>query len=133
MKIARALLALPALLFVAAGLSTAAAKDHEHPEIGFRHIVCFEFKDSATPEDIQEIVEQFAALEEKIDAVVDIEWGPAENVEPLNGDFTHCFLVSFEDKAGLETYLPHPDHKAFVKLLKPHLAEVFVFDYTPQG
>ena len=35
-----------------------------------------------------------------------------------------------KDKGGLEVYLPHPDHKAFVALIKPLLAEVHVFDYT---
>ncbi|GEM_PF-1261017 len=39
-------------------------------------------------------------------------------------------LVSFKDKAGLEVYLPHPAHEDFVKLLKPHLEKVYVFDYV---
>lgn len=31
---------------------------------------------------------------------------------------------------GLEVYLPHPDHQAFVSLLRPKLEKVFVLDYT---
>jgi hypothetical protein len=38
--------------------------------------------------------------------------------------------VSFRDKAGLATYLPHPAHEAFVAKIKPHLEKVYVFDYT---
>ena len=38
-------------------------------------------------------------------------------------------LVSFADEKGRDVYLPHPDHKEFVKLLKPHLDKVLVVDY----
>ncbi len=107
---------------------TAQADNHEAPL--FRHAVYFQFKESATDNDIQRIVDEFLLLEDKIDTIVSIEWGISESVEGLNDDFTHCFLVSFKDKAGLETYIPHPDHTAFVEILKPHLEKVFVFDYT---
>lgn len=104
----------------------------EEAAVGFRHVVCFQFKEDASEEEVQHIVDEFMKLEDKIDSIVALEWGGAENVEPLNDDFTHCFLVSFADKAGLEEYLPHPDHKAFVKILRPKLEKVFVFDYTPK-
>jgi len=121
-----------ALLALALGSLTVRADDHERPA-NFRHVVCFQFKESTTEDDIQHIVDEFLLLEEKIDTIVDIEWGMTENIEPLNDDFTHCFLVSFENREGLEIYLPHPDHKAFVDIIKPHLEKVFVFDYTPKG
>ncbi len=96
----------------------------------FRHVVCFQFKSGTTDAEVAEIEKAFAALPGKIDTIVDFEWGTSENVEPLNDGFTHCFLVSFKDKKGLEVYLPHPDHQAFVSLLRPKLEKVFVFDYT---
>ncbi|RYD64602.1 MAG: Dabb family protein, partial [Verrucomicrobiaceae bacterium] len=54
----------------------------------------------------------------------------SESVEKLNDGFTHCFLVTFKDKAGLEAYLPAEAHKEFGKKLKPLLEKAFVFDYT---
>lgn len=99
----------------------------------FRHVVCFQFKEDTTEQQHTELIGEFLELENKIDTIVDIEWGTSENVEPLNDGFTHCILVTFKNKAGLEVYLPHPAHKAFVEILKPHLEKVFVFDYTPQG
>ncbi|MEO0415401.1 MAG: Dabb family protein, partial [Verrucomicrobiota bacterium] len=99
----------------------------------FRHAVFFKFKAEATADEVAEIEKAFAELPSKIDTITDFEWGTVDNVEPLNDEFTHCFFVSFEDKAGLEVYLPHPDHKAFVALLRPKLDKVFVFDYTPKG
>lgn len=120
-----------ALATIALALVSAPAGIAEEPSTPlFRHAVYFQFKADATEDQIQRIVDEFLLLEEKIDTIVDIEWGVSESVEGLNDDFTHCFLVSFEDKAGLETYIPHPDHEAFVKILKPSLEKVFVFDYT---
>ncbi|HCA49083.1 MAG TPA: stress responsive alpha-beta barrel domain protein, partial [Planctomycetaceae bacterium] len=42
---------------------------------------------------------------------------------------THCFFVTFKNKAGLEVYLPHPAHEKFVALVKGKLAKVVVVDY----
>ncbi len=107
------------------------ADHHEAPL--FRHAVYFQFKETATENEIQKIVDEFLLLKGKINTIVDIEWGISESVEGLNDDFTHCFLVSFKDKAGLEAYIPHPAHTAFVEILKPTLEKVFVFDYTQKG
>ncbi|MFK7911739.1 MAG: Dabb family protein [Akkermansiaceae bacterium] len=39
-------------------------------------------------------------------------------------------MVTFKDKAGLDVYLPHPAHKAFVTQLKPILDKVLVLDFV---
>ena len=38
--------------------------------------------------------------------------------------------VAPADEAARATYLPHPDHLAFVEQLKPALDDVLVLDYT---
>ena len=96
----------------------------------FRHVVLFKFKPEATAEQIKEIEKAFAELPSKIDTVTGYEWGTSQSVEGLNDGFTHCFLVTFKDKAGLEKYLPHEAHKAFGAKLKPLLEKVTVFDYV---
>lgn len=96
----------------------------------FRHIVLFKFKDSATPEQVKEVEKAFAELPSKIDTITAYEWGPSESVEGKNDGFTHCFFVTFKDKAGLETYIPHPAHVAFKEILGPVLEKALVFDYT---
>ena len=108
---------------------TAAKKEMTAP---FRHVVCFKFKEEATPAQIKKIEAEFAALPEKIDTIIDFEWGT--NVSPENRakGFTHCFVVTFKDRAGLDVYLPHEDHQAFVSILKPILDDVFVFDFVAQ-
>ncbi len=95
-----------------------------------RHVVVFKFKEDTAAEKVREITEAFAALPKQIDSVVDFEWGLNSSPEGHDQGFTHVFLVTFKDKAGRDKYLPHPAHKAFVKLLRPHLEKVFVVDYV---
>ena len=121
----------PLLAALALTLLFSAGSSSVAKETGpFRHFVSFQFKEGTRENKKTEIVMAFMALKGKIDAISDLEWGGTENVEPRNDGFTHSFLVSFQNKAGLEVYLPHPAHQEFVKLLKPHLEKVYVFDYT---
>ena len=112
---------------------TATADHHEEKKetkAAFRHVVCFKFKEDATPEQIKSIEKGFAALPSKIDTIKDFEWGTNVSPEDRAKGFTHCFVVTFADKAGLDVYIPHEAHQAFVKELKPILDDVFVFDFV---
>lgn len=97
-----------------------------------RHVVIFKFKESATPEQIEQIVADFAALPEQIDAIIDFEHGVNNSPEGLDNGFTHVFLVTFASEQGRAAYLPHPAHKAFVEKLLPLLEEPMVLDYWTQ-
>jgi len=97
-----------------------------------RHVVSFKFKEDASDCEIKEVEKQFVALKDKIPGILSLEWGKNNSPEGLNKDFTHCFIVTFKDEKAREVYLPHPDHKAFVSILKPILDDVFVIDFwTP--
>ena len=76
------------------------------------------------------IEKKFPALQKSIPGIVSIEWGTNNSPEGLNKDFSHCFIVTFENEEARTTYLPHPDHQAFVNLLKPLLEDVFVIDFN---
>ncbi len=94
-----------------------------------RHVVLFKFKEGSNPGDIKTVEEAFAALPAKIPAIKDFEWGTNNSPEGLDKGFTHCFLVTFATEEDRAIYLPHPDHKAFVDVLSPHLEDVLVVDY----
>ncbi len=96
----------------------------------YRHVVCFKFKDEATENQITAIEKAFAALPSKIKSITDYEWGTNVSPENLAQGYTHCFIVSFKNKKGLEAYLPHKDHKAFVEQLLPVLDKAFVIDFV---
>ena len=96
----------------------------------FRHVVLFSFKEDAAPDKITKIEKAFAALPDKIDTIQDFEWGTDVSPEGKAKGFTHCFVVTFKDKAGLEVYIPHEAHQAFVGGLKGVLKDVLVIDYV---
>ncbi len=97
-----------------------------------RHVVHFKFKADATKEQIAKVVEEFAALKGKIPVVESLEWGTDISPEGLNKGYTHCWIASFKNAADRDTYLHHPDHLAFVAILKPILEEALVVDFIPQ-
>ena len=98
-----------------------------------RHAVFFKFKDDSTPDQVEGVVQAFQDLPNKIDAIVDFQWGVNNSPEGLDDGFTHCFLLSFQDDAGRSIYLPHDAHKAFGDVLRPHMDKVFVIDYWGQA
>lgn len=112
----------------AAGESETASDNPEKSGM-LRHAVFFKFKESSSDEDIQGVVDAFAALPSKIDSIIDFQYGVNNSPEGLDDGFTHCFLLTFADEAGRAEYLPHPAHKAFGDVLRPHMDGVFVIDY----
>ncbi len=99
------------------------------PKKMLRHVVLFKFKDSASPDDIKKVEDAFRQLPSKIKQIKGYEWGTNNSPEGLSQGLTHCFLLTFESEADRAIYLPHPDHKAFGKLLGPYLDKVTVIDY----
>ena len=94
-----------------------------------RHVVLFKFKDETSSEDLRRIEDAFCALPDKIDAIHDFEWGPDVSVEGKTRGFSHCFLVTFQNEADRDVYLPHPAHEEFRSIMRPHLEKGLVFDY----
>ena len=94
-----------------------------------KHAVFFKFKDGADPAAIKLVEESFAALPSKIDSIRGFEWGLNNSPEGKNDGFTHAFMVTFNSEDGRKEYLPHPDHLAFVEVLKPVLDKVRVLDF----
>jgi hypothetical protein len=94
-----------------------------------RHVVMFKFKEATSKEDIQKVVDAFRRLKTSIPEIAAFEFGTDNSPEGLANGFTHCFLISFKSEKDREVYLPHPKHKEFVEVLKPHLDKVQVIDY----
>jgi len=94
-----------------------------------RHVVLFKFKDSSSIEDIQSVESAFRNLKNEIPEIKGFEWGTNNSPEGLNDGFTHLFFVSFTSEEDRAVYLPHPKHKEFIEILKPHLDKALVVDY----
>ena len=96
-----------------------------------RHIVHFKFKAEATPAQVEQVVKEFAALKAKIAVIDGFEAGTDVSPEGLSKGFKHCWIVTFKDAAARDIYLKHPDHEAFVAIVKPLLDDVLVVDFIP--
>ncbi|MFM1961344.1 MAG: hypothetical protein RLZZ172_189 [Bacteroidota bacterium] len=94
-----------------------------------RHVVLFSFKSTSSAAEVKTVEDAFRKLPSQIKEIKDFEWGKNNSPEGINQGFTHCFLVTFTSEKDREVYLPHPAHKAFVDVLKPHLDKVLVIDY----
>lgn len=103
-------------------------QDTKEPKL-LRHVVMFQFKDTSSEADVQSVVDAFRALPSKISQIADFEYGVNNSPEQLSDGLTHIFLVTFKSEEDRAAYLPHPEHEAFVNILKPHLEKATVVDY----
>lgn len=116
-----------ALCTIAMSVSLLTAQEKESRML--RHVVLFKFKDTSSKEEVEKVVDAFRSLKTSIPQVADFEYGTDNSPEGLANGFTHCFLITFKSEADRDVYLPHPKHKEFVEILKPHLDKVQVIDY----
>ncbi|EDU49111.1 stress responsive A B barrel domain containing protein [Pyrenophora tritici-repentis] len=103
------------------------------------HIVLFEWKSTASPEQISEACTRMLALKE--DCIHPTSQKPyiksfsgGKNISPegKSGNFTHGFVVEFESEEDRDYYvIKDPAHLEFVKLAGEVASEVNVFDYEP--
>ena len=94
-----------------------------------RHVVLFGFNDDLSAEQVKEIETAFTELPKQIDVVKEYEWGTDCSPEGIQNGHTHCFFLSFESEKDRDTYLVHPAHQQFGKLLNGKLKAVTVVDY----
>ncbi len=108
---------------------TSEVSKKEKPQKLLRHVVLFNFNDTADSAKVKEIELAFAELPEKISEIHSFEWGTNNSEEGLDKGLTHCFFVTFLSKEDRDAYLPHPEHQKFVKLLDGYIEDVTVVDY----
>jgi hypothetical protein len=98
-----------------------------------RHVVVFKYKPGASAEQIQQVTKAFRELRTKIPGMTAFEDGVNNSPEKKNMGFTHVYVMTFEDAAARDAYLPHPEHKKFGELLGTLgiLEDAFVVDYVP--
>ena len=120
------------LLFFGLALTGASAQN-KMTQSDLTHVVLFKFKPEATPAKVKEIVAAFEALPSKIKEIKSFKWGTNNSPEKLDKGLTHAFVLTFANEKDRDTYLPHPAHKEFGKLVGNWLADVTVVDFTNQA
>jgi hypothetical protein len=94
-----------------------------------KHIALFKFKPGCSDEDIALVWRTIEGLPGQIPGILDLSWGPDVSVEGLSDGFTHSFVLTFENIAARDAYLPHPVHQAAVAVVLPKLERVIVIDH----
>ncbi len=78
---------------------------------GLYHIMMWNYKEETSAEDRAYLESELLALQTKVPSLISLRRGPI--VGGRNQSFTHCFIMLFADKAGLEEYTTHPAHIKF--------------------
>lgn len=123
-----------AVVLTAAALAPLVDTMHaQSPNRTVRHVVVFKYTPEATPAQIQQITDAFRALKSTIPGIVGFEDGINDSPEGKNQGFTHVYVMTFENAAARDAYLPHPEHQKFGKLLRSSgiFVDAFVVDYSP--
>ncbi len=94
-----------------------------------RHFGVFKFKAGIKEEQIDECFRTMKDMVESIPGLLKMEYGPYNGNEGLNEDFSHGFIMTFENPESRDAYLPHPIHEKVKELVVPRLERVIVFDF----
>jgi len=118
------------LAVVGAGLMTnSSLKAQEKPAKVLRHIVMYKFKDGLPAGEVQEVVDTFCQLPNKIKTIIGFENGTNVSHEGKSEGFTHVFVVTFKSEKDRDDYIAHPAHQEYVNVVKGRREKVVVFDY----
>jgi hypothetical protein len=111
-------------------LANAQQKKSEGP---LQHVVIFKFKETSSAASVDSVVKAFVGLKEKIPVIKKFEWGLNDSPENWHQGFTHCFILTFDNKHDRDViYQKHQAHLDFQKILGPHMDKVFVVDYKAE-
>jgi heme-degrading monooxygenase HmoA len=131
-KVMQSVLIVGMLLTVVLGvgfMTSSIAGADEKPEKVLRHIVMYKFKDGLPAKEIQEVIDTFCQLPNKIKTIVGFENGTNVSREGKSEGFTHVFVVTFKSEKDRDDYIAHPAHQEYVNVVKNRREKVVVFDY----
>ncbi len=94
-----------------------------------KHFGLFQFRPEVSEDQISACFLELESMAKKIPGLLNLHHGPYMGTEGLNENFSHGFIMTFEDKAALEAYLPHPEHEQVKNLVLPLLEKAIVFDF----
>ena len=94
-----------------------------------KHIALLKFRGDTTQEQIDKVFEELMELSESIPGIEDYVTGTNNSPEGLEQGFTHGFVMTFQDAAARDAYLPHPEHERFKMSALPYVEKVAVFDF----
>jgi len=92
-----------------------------------QHIMLWNYKDEVREDERAHIEGELVRLMGKVPGLRALEYGPV--VGGRNQNFEHCFVMKFDDMAGLAEYAEHPAHVAFAAIFREACAVQVVTDF----
>lgn len=103
-----------------------------------RHIVLLKVPTHTSSECLNTMFAALQGLQATIPEIKAFYWGVYQSPEQLNCDYNYGFTMDFQDAAGRDYYLNHPDHiRVAQELVLPFLSDgvnsalAFDFEFTP--
>lgn len=98
-----------------------------------RHILLIKFRPEMTEAQLDEMIQRFREMTEKIPGALSFEHGANNSPEGLDLGFTQVIMVNFKDAAARDAYLVNPDHIRFTTWLGEQniIENLVVVDFTP--
>jgi hypothetical protein len=93
-----------------------------------RHILLLEPRPDTTLAAIEGCRDALGALVGRVAGLLDCHWG--ENLGPpeRRAGFTHGFTMDFVDRASLDAYGPHPEHRVAAAMVRATFERIVVLD-----
>ncbi len=91
-----------------------------------KHIMLWNYRDDTPAEERGRLEAELVTLPSRVPSLRSVEWGPV--VGGRNQSFTHCFIMLFDDPAGLQEYATHPQHLNFATPFRAACATQVVVD-----
>jgi len=116
------------LLFISGIVITSCNKPTQETAPVLHRLLLFKYKPEITQTQIDEAIQTFYGLKEKVPGMLDVVFAKAENFN-REKQFTHVLKLSFSSEEAMKAYEEHPDHKAISKTGMAMLETFFMMDY----
>jgi hypothetical protein len=116
------------LLFISGIVMTSCSKPAHDTAPVLHRLFLVTYKPETTKAQIDEILQLFYGLKEKVPGMLDVVFA---NVENFNGEpqYTHVLMLSFSSEEAMKTYEGHPDHKTIIEIAPQIVETRIMMDY----
>lgn len=99
----------------------------ELPPSSLYHILMWTYREDVPAEERAWLEAELEALPQRVASLRSVRWGQVTGGR--NQSFSHCFVMLFDDQAGLNEYATHPDHVRFSAPFREACAAQVVVDF----
>ena len=92
------------------------------------HIIMWNYRDDVPEDERDRLEADLLELQQKIPTLKGVHAGPVTGGR--NQSYSHCFVMLFDDQAGLDAYTRHPEHERFASSFRAACVVQVVVDFS---